>query len=192
MRARTSSLRLVSWVEVVSSVAGQSLLSNFCCFVERGHADPELLRFAADFIERGQPVEDVKRRVLQSLGHDRPGALLKLENKVRVLGSRFLIEVFRETKEQNVAQEIEDRFFDRRVATLGRRRPRARSRRDLPRSPVASAVEVSAINRETGDGLAHGAGERIEREIAEPAILFRKPIEHVAENVDVVGQRQSA
>ena len=50
--------------------------------------------------------------------------------------------------------------------------------------------EISPINREAGDRFAHSAAQRIEGEIAIPAILLRKPIEHVAEDIDVVGERQ--
>ena len=52
---------------------------------------PELLRLAAHFIERGQAIEEIKGRVLQSLGHDRPGALLKFQDEVHMLGARFLV-----------------------------------------------------------------------------------------------------
>ena len=99
-------------------------------------ADPEMLRLAADFVQRGQPVVNVERRILQALRHDRPGALLEFQNEMRVLGARFLVQIFRKTEEQNVAQKIEDRFFDARDCAASPQRPRARSPRDPPRSPV--------------------------------------------------------
>ena len=74
MRARTSSLRFVSCVEVASNVAGQSRWRFDVALVKCFDAQAETLRFAADFVQRGQPVVNVKRRVLESLRHDRPGA----------------------------------------------------------------------------------------------------------------------
>ena len=50
--------------------------------------------------------------------------------------------------------------------------------------------DVRAINRETRDRFAHRAGQRIEGEIAKPAVLLREPVEHVAQNVDVVRERE--
>src|SRR5207302_5624937 len=85
------------------------------------NAQPKLLRVAADFVERSQAIVNVKHRVLESLRHDRPGALLKLKHEVHVLLARLRIQIFWKTKEQNVAQKIENRFFDRRIATLGGR-----------------------------------------------------------------------
>ena len=49
-----------------------------------------------------------------------PVALLEFENEMRVLRARFVVEIFRETQEQDVAQEIEDGFLDRRVAAFRR------------------------------------------------------------------------
>ena len=155
------------------------------------NADAELLRLAADLVQRGEPVVNIEGGILQSLGHDRPGALLELENEMRVLRARFFIQVFRKTKEQDVAQEIEDRFFDRRVAALGRR-DRSLDDRAIVLAHRFSGRDVGSINRETGDRFANCAIQRIEGEIAEPAILLPKAIEHVAEDVDVVRERRVA
>ena len=105
-------------------------------------------------------------------------------------GARLLIEIFRKTEEQYIAHKIEDRFFDHRIPALGGRN----SALDylsilLPHWPAWG--EISSINGKAGNRLAHGAGERFEREIAIPAILLRQPVDHVAENIDIVGQRQS-
>ena len=88
-------------------------------FVKCLDTQPELLRLAADFVERRQTVINVEHRVLESLRHDRPGELLEFENEMHVLLARLHIQVLRETKKQNVAEEIKDRFFHRRIATLG-------------------------------------------------------------------------
>ncbi len=42
----------------------------------------EFLRISADFIQGDQPVEAIKRRVLNPLGHDRSRELLKPQNKI--------------------------------------------------------------------------------------------------------------
>ena len=66
---------------------------------------PETLRLAADFIQRRKPVIDVKNRVLEPLGHDRAGDLLKLQDEMHVLGAGRVVQIFRETEKQNIAQE---------------------------------------------------------------------------------------
>ena len=83
-------------------------------------AETELLRLAADFVQRRQPVVNIEGGILESLRHDRAGALLKFQNKMHVLGAGFVVQILRETKKQNVAQEIKDRFFDRRIAPFRR------------------------------------------------------------------------
>ena len=120
-------------------------------------ADPEMLRLAADFVQRREPVVNVKGGVLEPLRHDRPGALLKFQNEMHVRGARLVVEVFRKTEKQNVAQKIEDRFFDRRVAPF-RGRDRALDDRAILLAHRLPGRDVSAVNRETGDRFAHGAG----------------------------------
>src|SRR5207302_6602662 len=88
-------------------------------FMKRIDAQPELLRLSADFVQRGQPVVNVKRRIFESFRHDWPGELLKLEHKMHVLLARLRVEIFRKAEQQNVAQKIEDRFLGRRIETVG-------------------------------------------------------------------------
>src|ERR1700730_3449998 len=80
----------------------------------------ELFRLAAHFVERGQTVVNVEDRVFETLGHDRPGELLKFEHEMHVLFARLRIQVFRKTKKQNVAEKIEDRLLHRWIAAFGR------------------------------------------------------------------------
>ena len=131
-----------------------------------------MLRLAADFVQRRQPVVDIESRVLESLRHDRAGHCWNFKDEMRVLGAGFLIEVLRETEEQDVAQEIEDRFFDRGIAPLGRG-DRALDHGAICIAHRPAGRDVSSVNRETGDRFAHREGQRIEGEIAEPAILLR-------------------
>src|SRR4029453_5835455 len=108
---------------------------------------------------------------------------------MRVSSAGLGIEIFWEAEEQYVAKKIENRFFNCRVAALGRgdctldhlsiffaHRPAGR--------------EISSINGKAGDGLAYGSRKRFQREVAIPAVLLREPVEHVAENIDIVRQRQ--
>ena len=153
------------------------------------HTDSKMLRLAADFVQRGQPVVNVERRILEPLRHDRPRALLEFQNEMLVLGARFVVQVFGEPEQQNIAQKIEDRFFQRRVPSF-RRRHRALNNRAIFFADGLARRDVSPINRKTGDRFANGARQGFQREIPEPPVLFRKPVEHVAENVHVVRQRQ--
>ncbi len=168
---------------------GPVLLALAIVPVKSFHAQSEALRFAADFVQRGQPVVDVKSGILQPLGHDRPGCLLEFQDEMDVLFAGFVVEVFRETEEQDVAQEIEDRFFERRVAPLGRS-DRALDHGAIGFAHRAARREVGSINRKTGDCLAHRKGQGIEGIIAVPAIFLRDPVEHRAEDIDVVGERE--
>src|SRR5438034_684759 len=154
------------------------------------HAEAEKLRFAADFVQRSQPVVDIRNRVLQSLCHDRSGELLKLENELRVRGTLLFVEVFRKTKEQKIEQEIKDRFFDCGIATF-RRRHRALDHRAIFLAHWFPWFEISSIDGETGDRFAHRARQSFQGVVAKPTVLLRQPINHVAENVDFVGQRNA-
>src|SRR5207237_10815862 len=70
--------------------------------------DAELLRLCAQFVERGEAVVNVKHRVLYSLGHNRPGELLKFQCEMLVRRALFRWEIFREAQQQKIAQKIED------------------------------------------------------------------------------------
>src|SRR5207248_11739039 len=101
-------------------------------------------------------VVNVKDRVLQPLGHDRSRSLLKLKNEVRVRSAFFGIEVWRKAKKQHVAEKVENRFFHRWIAALGRQ---DRTFHNLPillghRLPRR---EIRPVNGKTSDGLTHGA-----------------------------------
>ena len=75
--ARTSSLRLVSWVEVVIRLIGPEFGSLDILTVKDLRESAEFLRIPADFIKRNQPVVDIKNRILHALGHNRAGDLLE-------------------------------------------------------------------------------------------------------------------
>ena len=77
IRARTSSLRLVSWVDsVVIAAAGRA---DAGAAARRGTPRPRCRtrRVAADLGERDEPGVAVEGGVLDALGHHRPGGLLE-------------------------------------------------------------------------------------------------------------------
>src|SRR5690349_11380468 len=88
--------------------------------MERFNSRTEPLRFPSDFVQGGKPIEGVESRVFDSLGHDRTGVLLKLEHEMGMFGLRFVLEVFGETEQQQVAQKVENGFFYGWVTPLGR------------------------------------------------------------------------
>jgi hypothetical protein len=81
MRARTSSERLLSWVEVASMVCGQWRAR---CALARGSArrEAELAGSPPTSFSDTQAVVDVERGVLDALGHHRRGELLELAREV--------------------------------------------------------------------------------------------------------------
>ena len=96
-----------------------------------------------------------------------------------VCGACFGTEVFRKPEKQDVAEKIENRFFDCRVSALGC------GDCTLDYLPVFVAHrpaggKISPINGKTGDRLADSARKRLECEVAIPSVLLGKPIDHVA------------
>ncbi len=101
--------------------------------------------------------------------------------------ARFGIKIFRKPKDQDVAEKIEDRFFNCRVPAFGRS-DGALDHLSIFFAHRPPRSEISPVHRKTGDRLAHGTGQRFERKIAIPSILLGKPIDHVAQNIDIVGE----
>ena len=108
---------------------------------------------------------------------------------MRVRGAFGSVKVRRETKEQHLAQIIEDRLVHSRVAALGRG-DCALDNLSIFIVHRLIGLEIRAINGKAGDGLTHRARQRLEREIAIPSVLLGKPVEHVPQNIDIVRQRQ--
>src|ERR1700736_7037419 len=129
------------------------------------HTGSELLGLAAHFIERRQAIENIEDSVLDSLGHDWSGVLLKFQDEMSVFLARFVIEVFRETKQQQIAQEVKNRAFDPGIASLGRGDC---AFDDLPVFVTDRAIrfEISSINRKTRDRFAHSQHQSLQCEIA--------------------------
>ena len=90
IRARTSSLRLVSWVDRGDSAYGPSGLPVAVVGVDRLGADAEPAGLAADLVERDQAVVDVEGGVLDPLGRHRRRHLLELAGEPPLLGPVLL------------------------------------------------------------------------------------------------------
>ena len=108
---------------------------------------------------------------------------------MRVRGAFDSIKIRRKTKEQHVAQIIKDRLVHSRVAALGRA-DRALDDLTIFVADRLTRRKISSVNREAGDGLAHRARERLEREIAIPSVLLGQAVEHVPQHNDIVRQRE--
>ena len=103
---------------------------------------------------------------------------------------RFVVQIFRKAEKQNIAQEIEDGFFQGRVPPLCGR-DRALDNVAIFVADRLSRRHISPVNGETGDGFPDRARECVQREIAKPTILFREPVQHITENVHVIRERQA-
>ena len=122
------------------------------------HPNPKMLGFAPDFIQRGKPVVNIERRILQPLCHDWAGALLKFQDEMGMLLARLVIEIFGKTKHENIAEKMEDRFFERRVSSF-RRGDGAFDDGAVLIADRVAGVDISSINRKTGNGFADRTSE---------------------------------
>ena len=86
-------------------------------------------------------------------------------------------------------KKIKDGFFHCRVASFGGG-DGALDNLTIFLSHRLPGRQVCSINRKTSDGLAYRARQRLEGEIAIPSVFLGKPIEHVTQHIDVVGQGQ--
>ena len=71
--------------------------------MKRLNAGTELLRLAAHFVQRSKSIESIKRSVFNALRHDWSGALLELQNKMDMSSVRLVVEIFRETEQEQIA-----------------------------------------------------------------------------------------
>ena len=79
--------------------------------VEGGRAGAEMLRLAADLVERDQADIAIERGVLDRLGHHRPGQLLEVHRGRDHVAPAILAAV-REVGRERGVQEIEHREID--------------------------------------------------------------------------------
>ena len=149
---------------------------------------PLRVGFAADFVQRDESVENIERRVLDPLRRDRSRGLLELEHE---RAAQFFIDrmcVFRR-RQKHVTQELEDRALQRRIAP-SREREGAQDHARIRLVRGLRGIEVTAIHREARDDFAHRRRERVQREIAIPAMAFRNAIEQRAERVHFARHRR--
>ena len=85
MRARTSLLRLVSWVDSVSMPRGWCRGGALVGVVELGHRRAERARVAAHLVQRDQALVAVEGGVLDALGHHRRAHLLEADGELQLL-----------------------------------------------------------------------------------------------------------
>src|SRR6267378_3857768 len=99
------------------------------------------------------------------------------------------IETCWKMKEQHVPQKIENRFVHGWVSAFG---STDRALQDLTIffAHRLTRREIGSVNREAGNGFAHSTRKRLEREISIPAASLRDSVEHVAQDIDIVRQRQ--
>ena len=154
MRARTSSSRLVSWVELADKRVRPARAALAVRGVERLERGPEAVGLAPHLVERSQRVEAVEGRVLDALGHDGPGELLEAQHEVAPLGALPIVQPLGILEQQDRRDEVEQRGARRGVAPL-----REPDRRDDVRPIVrleglVRGADVGAVDGEAGDHLA--------------------------------------
>ena len=186
-RARTSSPRLVSCVASGDSDHGHAAWRS-CkkrCNSAGGGAEPAGV--AADLVQRRQPVVDVERRVLDTLGRHRGRHLLELADEPPLLLLVRLRRRLRVVQQQHVAHEMEQRRRDGRVAALGL----VDGGDDVAAVAVGHAAfrYVRAVNGEIGDDLAQGVAQAVEREVARPAVLLGQAVELEGQHLQFARQR---
>ena len=129
------------------------------------------------------------RGVLDALGRDGAGDLLKAHGEEAPL--RPLLGIGRRgvSQEQRVADEVEDGDVDGGVAPLGL------GHRVLDVGPVAGArlpavlAHVGAVDGKGGDDLAQRARQARQREVAEEAVSLGDAVQVMAELVDLARHR---
>ena len=148
----------------------------------------EAARIAAHLVQRRQAMVAVERRVLVSLGGDRPGDLLKAHDEVRALGAVGLVRPRRKSERQQIAKPVVDGDVDREAPTS---REIDRPAETLAiHGVVARLAEIRAVDGEGRDDLAQRPGQAPQREVPGRAVLLRDPVQAVPEHVQLGGHRR--
>jgi len=132
-----------------------------------------MLGFAADLVARGKGQVAVEGGVLDALGGNRRGVLLKTPDDGPSGGLELGSERFREAAFDKVVH----RLFRSRVAPLGRPHRLA----DDGLGFVLAVRQVGAVARESGDDLGQSLLERLQREVAGVVVGFGEAPEFVGE-----------
>src|SRR3989304_3666925 len=156
--------------------------------MEGGYGAPELIPVSAHFVQRHEAVVNIKSRLLDSLGHYRPGDLLELLDEVDQAPSVFFRKALNVLEQKRVPYKFEDGFRRSGVSSLRFFYSCLDIRLILPRYATWFR-NISAVHGQAGDHLPDGEGEAVERKISVPAVLFRDALELVAERIDLAGPR---
>src|SRR5277367_2564474 len=82
--------------------------------------DAKGLHRTSDLVRGDEAVVDVEGSIFYSLGHHRPGELLKLQRKVELLGVDLALRpAGAPTEQQSELKEIKRRGIDARIGALG-------------------------------------------------------------------------
>ena len=192
MRQRTSSLRLVSCVEVASSVGRSLQLVARVARVELVDAQPEVCGRVADLVERDEHEVAVARGVLHALGHGRRAELLQAEHQVALREVHVLVgggDVLRLAEHEQVGDEVEQPAVDLGRVVL-RGACRAADDRGVDRGRRRRArVDVGAVHRDGRDQLDDRVAHLAVGVVALGGVGVADVGEQAGEPLDVADQR---
>ncbi len=136
-------------------------------FVELFQGDAESARVAAHLVEREEPAVDVKRRVLEALGHQGAGELLKPHDEVNPPPFFLLGQVVAGVQQEKSLDKLE---FVEKAGIHFLRLPH--HLRNAPAVDFAEGLlaDVAPIDREKGQHLDQGPLETIEGDIAAESV----------------------
>ena len=183
IRARTSSLRLVSCVVVQISDRGHCGLPREILAMELLERRGAAGGIAAHLVQRRQGKVAVEGRVLDPLGHHGAGHLLEAADEQLPLAAAGLVQVGRAFQQQHVADEVEHGGVGGRVAAF---RLRRRAADDLPVAlRNVTLANVRAIDGKAGQDFAQRDPQRVEREIPRAPVPLGNAIEPVGEQLQI-------
>ena len=153
--------------------------------VERVDRDAEYVGFAADFVQRDQPLVTVIGGVLDALGRHRRRVLLQSLRERAVAAQQLGRRARRQIAEQHAADEVEHARVGGTTTS-----PRAADRPvDVTAVLRARLLDhVGAVDGEAGDDFGQCQAQRVQREITRPAIGARQPQQRVGQHGELAGQ----
>ena len=76
--------------------------------MEGVQGDTEPFRTSANFVQRNKPIVKVEGRILDPLGHDRAGDLLKALHEIEPRCLELVIHEFGKTEQENIPDKVEN------------------------------------------------------------------------------------
>ena len=149
--------------------------------VHGGRRTAETLRGAADLVQREQPVVEVEGGVLEPLGHDRRGHLLKLAGEAALLGPVLRRRRLRVFEQHHVPDKIEEGLVQSGVPPPGP----GDGRLHIFAVGIVDLVpgDVGSVDGEAGDDVAQGVAQAGKREIARRALPLRQAVKLLGKSV---------